>query len=208
MGLNIVLDVYSGAVHLIDDVFYDLLDEIGESFDKNADYSGAFEALKGKYSEEEIATSFSELKKLVEEGQLYTDDFYAEIAKKWNKKSVVKALCLHIAHDCNLRCKYCFADTGEFHGHRSMMSLEVGKAAIDFVIKNSGSRKNIEIDYFGGEPTMNFEVVKGITAYAKEEGEKHGKNFRFTLTTNGLLLNDEMKAYINEKVMRLCSYFL
>ena len=200
MGLNIVLDVYSGAVHLIDDVFYDLLDEIGESFDKDADYSTALDALKSKYSEEEIAESFSELKKLVEEGQLYTDDFYAEIAKQWNKKSVVKALCLHIAHDCNLRCKYCFADTGEFHGHRSMMSLDVGKAAIDFVIKNSGSRKNIEIDYFGGEPTMNFEVVKGITAYAKEQGEKFGKNFRFTLTTNGLLLNDDMKAYINENM--------
>ena len=115
-------------------------------------------------------------------------------------QSVVKALCIHVAHDCNLRCKYCFADTGEFHGGRSLMSAEVGKKAIDFVINNSGNRKNIEIDYFGGEPLMNFGVVKEITEYAKEEAKKHGKNFRFTVTTNGVLLNDDIKQYINENM--------
>ena len=203
MGLNIVLDVYSGAVHVVDDVFYDLLDKIGESFDKNADYSAAAAALSEKYPEEDVKSSLDEVRRLAEEGQLYTDDFYAELAAKWNKKSVVKALCLHVAHDCNLRCKYCFADTGEFHGHRSIMSAEVGKAAIDFVIKNSGSRKNIEIDYFGGEPLMNFGVVKEITEYAKEQGALHGKNFRFTITTNGVLLSDEIKEYVNANMSNI-----
>ncbi|MBS7298662.1 MAG: thioether cross-link-forming SCIFF peptide maturase [Eubacteriales bacterium] len=203
MGLDIVLDVYSGAVHIVDDIFYDLLDKIGESFDKDADYSGIIAELSQKYPESDVKGSFNELKKLVDDGQLYTDDFYAEIAAKWNKKSVVKALCLHIAHDCNLRCKYCFAGTGEYQGHRGMMSAEVGKAAIDFVIKNSGTRRNIEIDYFGGEPLMNFGVVKEITEYAKEQGEEHNKNFRFTLTTNGILLNDEVKAYVNENMSNI-----
>ena len=203
MDLDIVLDVYSGAVHIVDDVFYDILDKIGDEFDKDADYSGIITELSERYPEKDVKDSFNELKKLVDEGQLYTDDFYAEIAAKWNKKSVVKALCLHIAHDCNLRCKYCFAGTGEYQGHRGMMSAEVGKAAIDFVIKNSGTRRNIEIDYFGGEPLMNFGVVKEITEYAKEQGEKHNKNFRFTITTNGLLLNDEVKEYVNENMSNI-----
>ncbi|MBQ8636574.1 MAG: thioether cross-link-forming SCIFF peptide maturase [Clostridia bacterium] len=203
MELNIVLDVYSGAVHIVDDIFYDLVGKIGDDFDKDADYSLIIAELSEKYPESDVKESFNELKKLVDEGQLYTDDFYAEIAAKWNKKSVVKALCLHIAHDCNLRCKYCFAGTGEYQGHRGMMSAEVGKAAIDFVIKNSGTRRNIEIDYFGGEPLMNFGVVKEITEYAKEQGEKHNKNFRFTITTNGLLLNDEVKEYVNENMSNI-----
>ncbi len=203
MGLNIVLDVYSGAVHIVDDIFYDLLDKIGDNFDKDADYSDIIATLGTNYGEEDVKGSFAELKNLVDAGQLYTDDFYAEIAAKWNKKSVVKALCLHIAHDCNLRCKYCFAGTGEYQGHRGMMSAEVGKAAIDFVIKNSGTRRNIEIDYFGGEPLMNFGVVKEITEYAKEQGEKHNKNFRFTITTNGILLNDEVKEYVNANMSNI-----
>lgn len=200
MGMNIVLDVYSGAVHIVDDIFYDVLEAVGDSFDKDADYSKKLSALSEKYPPKSVSDSFCELKELVEAGQLYTDDIYEDIAKNWNKKSVVKALCLHVAHDCNLRCKYCFADTGEFHGHRSVMSAQVGKAAIDFVIKNSGTRKNIEIDYFGGEPLMNFGVVKEITEYAKQQGELHNKNFRFTITTNGILLNDEVKEYINENM--------
>ncbi len=200
MDLNIVLDVYSGAVHIVDDVFYDLVDKIGESFDKSQDYSNIIAEVGRKYSQKEAEESFSELCRLNSEGQLYTEDFYAELAQKWNKKSVVKALCLHVAHDCNLRCKYCFADTGEFQGHRCLMSAEVGRAAIDFVIKNSGSRKNIEIDYFGGEPLMNFDVVKEITEYAKLRGKDSGKNFRFTITTNGILLNDKIKEYINENM--------
>jgi len=203
MGLNIVLDVYSGAVHIVDDVFYDLLDLMEDEYQKDKDYSGILKELSKKYSEDQANESFAELKKLVEAEELMTDDFYQDIAKNWSKKSVVKALCLHIAHDCNLRCKYCFADTGEYKGHRALMSAEVGKKAIDFVIKNSGSRHNIEIDYFGGEPLMNFGVVKEITEYAKEEGKKHNKNFRFTLTTNGILLNDEVKAYVNENMSNI-----
>ena len=187
LGLNIVMDVYSGAVHVVDDVMYDMLDYTLEPFMAEAkcpDYIK--EGLKDKYSEEELEESYAEICALVNAGQLFTDDCYDEIAKNWNKQSVVKALCIHVAHDCNLRCKYCFADTGEFHGGRSLMSAEVGKKAIDFVINNSGNRKNIEIDYFGGEPLMNFGVVKEITEYAKEEAKKHGKNFRFTVTTNGV----------------------
>lgn len=201
LGMNIVMDVYSGAVHVVDDVMYDMLDYILEPFiAEKACPEDIRNALLSKYQENDIEESYREICSIVSAGQLFTDDCYKEIATNWNKQSVVKALCLHIAHDCNLRCKYCFADTGEFHGGRSLMSADVGKRAIDFVINNSGNRHNIEIDYFGGEPTLNFEVVKEITEYAREQGKLHDKNFRFTLTTNGLLLNDEMKAYINENM--------
>lgn len=201
LGLNLVLDVYSGSVNVVDDVFYDMLDFVKEPFSEEKYTEEYFEEkLGGRYSAEQIKEAHDEMLGLFSEGLLFSEDSYAEIARGWNKKSVVKALCLHVAHDCNLRCKYCFADTGEFHGKRSLMSAEVGKAAIDFVIKNSGARKNIEIDYFGGEPLMNFGVVKEITEYAKEQGKIHGKNFRFTITTNGVLLNDEVKKYVNENM--------
>ncbi len=201
MGLNIVLDVYSGSVHVVDDVFYDMLDYTKEPFSAD-DYSLEFflDKLGDRYNKEEIEESYTEMLRLADEGMLFLEDPYGELARRWNKRSAVKALCLHIAHDCNLRCKYCFADTGEFHGRRGMMSAEVGKKAIDFVIKSSGARTNIEIDYFGGEPLMNFGVVKEITEYAREQGKIHGKNFRFTVTTNGILLNDEIKEYINENM--------
>ena len=199
--MNIVLDIYSGAVHVVDDCLYDLLDYLLEPFIAERECpSFIVDELKKKYDEAEIKESYLEVCELVKNGQLFTDDCYEEYAKNWNKQSVVKALCLHIAHDCNLRCKYCFADTGEYHGKRGFMSAETGKKAIDFVIANSGARKNIEIDYFGGEPLMNFDVVKQITEYAKEQGEKHGKNFRFTITTNGILLDDEKKEYINKNM--------
>ena len=201
MGLNIVLDVYSGSVHLVDDAFYDMLDLFGDNFEKEeACPKRVKEELLKKYSENEIDEAYEEMRQLYDENLLFCHEIYREVAKKLHKKSVVKALCLHVAHDCNLRCKYCFADTGEFHGHRSIMSAEVGKKAIDFVIANSGERKNIELDYFGGEPLMNFEVVKEITEYAKKEGEKHGKNFRFTITTNGVLLDEKVKEYVNENM--------
>lgn len=201
LGLNIVLDVYSGSVHVVDDVFYDMLSFTEEPFSEEKYTLPYFiSKMSDKYKTEEITEAFEEMINLFSQGILFSEDLYAGIAKHWNKKSVVKALCLHIAHDCNLRCKYCFADTGEFHGKRSMMSSEVGKKAIDFVIANSGSRKNIEIDYFGGEPLMNFGVVKEITEYAKEQGKIHDKNFRFTITTNGILLNDEVKDYINKNM--------
>lgn len=204
LDLNIVLDVYSGSVHVVDDAFYDLLSYIAEPFDKdNIKIDEIKNRLSDKYTKDEIDEAFSEICELFDEGLLFSEDTYAEIAKKWHKKSVVKALCLHVAHDCNLRCKYCFADTGEYQGKRGLMSAEVGKKAIDFVIKNSGNRKNIEIDYFGGEPLMNFKVVKEITEYAKEQGKIHDKNFRFTITTNGLLLNDEIKEYVNENMSNI-----
>ncbi len=199
-----MLDIYSGAVHVVDDVVYDMLDYISEPFeahDKCPD--DVKNKMKDKYSESELEEAYAEICALFEAGQLFSPDTYEAIAKHWNKRSVVKALCLHVAHDCNLRCKYCFADTGEFHGGRSLMSAEVGKKAIDFVIANSGSRRNIEIDYFGGEPLMNFGVVKEITEYAKEQGKKHDKNFRFTITTNGILLNDEIKNYVNENMSNI-----
>ncbi|MCH5210940.1 MAG: thioether cross-link-forming SCIFF peptide maturase [Oscillospiraceae bacterium] len=201
LGLNIVMDIYSGAVHVLDDVMYDMLDYITEPFTAEDKCPESVKtALNSRYSDEDIEESYREICALHENGQLFTEDCYDEIAKNWNKQSVVKALCIHVAHDCNLRCKYCFADTGEFHGGRSLMSAEVGKKAIDFVISNSGARRNIEIDYFGGEPLMNFDVVKEITEYAKEQGEKHNKNFRFTITTNGILLDDEVMDYINQNM--------
>lgn len=204
LGFNIVLDVYSGAVHVVDDVVYDMLDYIFEPFmAENKCPEFIADKLKNKYADDEIECAYSEICQLSNLGQLFSDDSYEEIAKNWNKRSVVKALCLHVAHDCNLRCKYCFADTGEFHGGRSLMNTETGKKAIDFVIENSGQRKNIEIDYFGGEPLMNFEVVKQITEYAKEQGKKHGKNFRFTITTNGILLNDDIKEYVNKNMSNI-----
>jgi len=197
MELNIVLDVNSGAVHVVDDIVYDMLDFVNEENIQNMP-SDIYEKLYS-YTKEQIDEAYSEIKDLYDNKVLFSVDEYADIAKNWNKRSVVKALCLHIAHDCNLRCKYCFADTGEFNGgERCLMSAETGKKAIDFVIKNSANRKNIEIDYFGGEPLMNFGVVKEITEYAKEQGAVHDKNFRFTITTNGVLLNDEIKEYINE----------
>lgn len=199
--MNIVLDIYSGAVHVVDDCMYDMLDYLLEPFTAESRCPDFIvDELAKKYSKEEIYESYDEICELVKNRQLFTEDCYEKFAKNWNKQSVVKALCLHIAHDCNLRCKYCFAGTGEYHGARGMMSAETGKKAIDFVIANSGSRKNIEIDYFGGEPLMNFDVVKEITEYAKEQGEKHGKNFRFTVTTNGILLDDEKKEYINKNM--------
>lgn len=201
LGLNIVMDIYSGAVHVVDDVMYDMLDYTLEPFFAEKSCPEYIrEGLKDKYAESEIEESYEEICALVNAGQLFTDDCYEEIAKNWNKQSVVKALCLHVAHDCNLRCKYCFAGTGEYSGDRGLMSAETGKRAIDFVIANSAERRNIEIDFFGGEPLMNFDVVKEITEYAKSEGKKHGKNFRLTITTNGILLNDEIKDYINENM--------
>ncbi|MGN1097482.1 MAG: thioether cross-link-forming SCIFF peptide maturase [Clostridia bacterium] len=195
LGQYIVLDVASGAIHSLDEKAYNLLD----CFDENGKFNPGQAEEKG-YVGEEYAEARRELEELICEKLLFTKDIYEEIAKHWDKQSVVKALCLHIAHDCNLRCKYCFADGGEYMGKRELMSAEVGKKAIDFVIKQSQNRKNIEIDFFGGEPLMNFDVVKEITEYAKGQGKLHDKTFRFTITTNGILLDDEKQAYINENM--------
>ncbi len=197
-GTNIVADVYSGAVHVVSDVVYDLLDYITE--DNRTLTDEIVKTLSAKHSEEDIREAYEEISFLAEKDSLFSKDFYSGVVKNWNKQSVVKALCLHITHDCNMRCKYCFADTGEYGGKRSFMSSEVGKKAIDFVIDKSADRKNIEIDFFGGEPLMNFDVVKDIVEYANARAEETGKIFRFTITTNGLLLNDEIEQYINENM--------
>lgn len=195
-GFNIVLDVNSGAVHVVDDAVYDILD-----FYKKLSADQIKDRLKDKYSEKEIEEGIEEIKELEENKMLYSEDVFADVIPKVeNRNPVVKALCLHIAHDCNLKCKYCFAEEGEYHGKRELMSLEVGKKAIDFLIKSSGSRKNLEVDFFGGEPLMNFDVVKGIVEYARSIEKGAGKNFRFTITTNGILLNDEIINYINKNM--------
>ena len=201
---NLVLDVYSGAVHEVDALVMDALDFFGDKRPESAEAPAELiKALSAKYPEEDIRDACSDIYELCGEGLLYTEDEYAEYAKKLKKKSVIKALCLHIAHDCNLRCKYCFAGTGSYSGERSLMPLEVGKRAIDFVIERSGNRKNIEVDFFGGEPLLNFEVVKEIVRYARSREEESGKRFRFTVTTNGLLLDEDKKKFINENMSNI-----
>ncbi|RXE59743.1 thioether cross-link-forming SCIFF peptide maturase [Acetivibrio mesophilus] len=195
MDTNIVVDVNSGAVHVVDDISFDILD-----FYKDYTVDEIKDKLADKYSADEIEEALREIESLRSEGLLYSEDPYKDYIPSMNRKSVVKALCLHISHDCNLRCKYCFASTGDFGGQRTMMSSEVGKKAIDFLISESENRRNLEVDFFGGEPMMNFEVVKEIIEYARHKEKEHNKNFRFTLTTNGLLLNDDNIKYINENM--------
>ena len=195
-GENIVLDVMSGAVHLLDDIAYDVLGCYDSDGTLNPDKLRELT----QYDETQINEAIVDIEYLIDNKMLFTDDPYTEMLPVWTKQTVVKALCLHIAHDCNLRCSYCFADTGEYMGHRSLMSLEVGKKAIDFLIENSGNRRNLEVDFFGGEPLMNFDVVKGIVEYAREREKESDKNFRFTNTTNAMLLDEEKRAYINENM--------
>ena len=153
------------------------------------------------YTEEETAEAVDEILLLAQEGQLYTEDIYENYIDSFkNRETVVKALCLHIAHDCNLACRYCFAEEGEYHGRRAIMSYEVGKKALDFLVANSGNRTNLEVDFFGGEPLMNWEVVKQLVAYGRSLEEEHHKKFRFTITTNGVLLNDEILEFVNKEM--------
>ncbi|MDV9246978.1 thioether cross-link-forming SCIFF peptide maturase [Clostridioides difficile] len=194
-GYNIVLNVNGGAVHVLDDVAYDLLD-----FYKEKSKEEILEILKSKYQEEKINEAYEEILNLEKEGLLYTEDTYQYHPSFVHREPVVKALCLNVAHDCNLKCKYCFAAQGDFGGEKELMSFEVGKAAIDYLIANSGSRKNLEIDFFGGEPLMNFEVVKQLVDYGRSVEKDYNKNIRFTITTNGVLLNDEIIDYINENM--------
>lgn len=201
-GYNIVMDVCSGAVHVVDDVTYDIIGiyEENNKQQKETTLDSVRDRLSG-YSEEELRESLEEVEALKERGELFAEDEYEQFVMDFKKrKTVVKALCLHIAHDCNLGCRYCFAEEGEYHGDRSMMSLEVGKQALDFLVANSGSRRNLEVDFFGGEPTMNFEVVKELVRYGRSLEEPHNKKFRFTLTTNGILLNDEIMEFANEEM--------
>ncbi len=195
---NIVLDVFSGSVHVVDDVVYDII-----SMYKNKDLDSIYKEITAKYpdvSREDIDECISDIKELEKSGKLYTEDEYADLAFDFKKRNtVIKALCLHIAHTCNLNCEYCFASQGKYHGERALMSLEVGKRAIDFLIENSGKRHNLEVDFFGGEPLMNFDVVKGIVGYARSIEKKFDKNFRFTLTTNGVLVDDEVIDFANKE---------
>lgn len=195
-GYNIVLDVNSGAVHIVDEVVYDVL----PLFETHAE-SEIESCLKGRYPVEEIREAVAEISQLKEAGELFTPDEYEDYIEGFgNRPTVVKALCLHIAHDCNLACRYCFAQEGEYHGKRALMSFETGKAALDFLIANSGNRRNLEVDFFGGEPTLNFQVVKDLTAYGREQEKLHNKKFRFTLTTNGVLLNEEIMEFANREM--------
>ncbi len=193
---NIVMDVHSGAIHLLDEIAYDIVEEVVAHKKEEV-----IEKYKDKYSQEDLNEAIEELSELVESGMLGTEDAYKDLVPAFMaRQPVVKALCLHVAHDCNLKCKYCFAGEGEYHGARGMMSIEVGKAAIDFLAKNSGNRKNIEVDFFGGEPLMNFEMVKQVVDYARSIEAETNKQFRFTMTTNGVLLNDEIIAYLNKEM--------
>ena len=195
-GYDIVLDVNSGAIHVVDDVTYDVI----------ALYEGhtreeIVNSLRERYPETEVEEALDEVQMLVDNEELFTKDTYENYIMDFKKRpTVVKALCLHIAHDCNLACQYCFAEEGEYHGRRALMSFEVGKKALDFLIANSGNRRNLEVDFFGGEPLMNWQVVKDLVAYGREQEKLHDKKFRFTLPTNGVLLNDEVMEFCNREM--------
>lgn len=201
-GFYILLDINSGAVHVVDKIIFDLLDIISLK-SLQADEKISNKILENKnlrqYSQKDIIEAYDEILYLYKNKQLFSEDTYQDFVSD-QFKMPLKAMCLHIAHDCNLRCKYCFASTGDFGASRSLMSLEVGKKAIDFLIKKSENRKNLEVDFFGGEPLMNFEVVKKIIKYARKQEKIHDKNFRFTITTNGILLDDEKIDFINKEM--------
>ncbi|WP_194191339.1 thioether cross-link-forming SCIFF peptide maturase [Clostridium chrysemydis] len=191
-----ILDVNTGAVHVVDELVYDLVDD-----EKLREKEVLLSELKDKYKEEELSEAYDEIKQLVDEGLLYTKDMYEDIAhSSMDDRDYIKAVCLNIIHGCNLRCKYCFADEGEYHGHKGVMTLDTAKKAIDYVVKRSGPRRNIEIDLFGGEPTMIMDTIKDIIAYARENEEKWKKNIRFTMTTNATLLNDDMMDFMDKEM--------
>ena len=199
-GYNIVLDVCSGAVHAVDEIAYDII-SLFETETKEeicAKIGAAYPAV----SAEEIAECYDQVAELKEEGLLFAPDTFASMAGDLKNKTagVVKALCLHVAHTCNLNCSYCFASQGNYHGDRGVMSFEVGKRALDFLIENSGTRHNLEVDFFGGEPLMNFQVVKDLVAYARSIEKQHNKNFRFTLTTNGVLIDQDVIDFANKEM--------
>lgn len=197
-GYNIVLDVNSGGVHVVDDLTYDLLDNTEPPFDEPISQK-ALDKLSKIYKIEDIKECYMELRSLYNDHILFSEDDYEKYAR-YSVASPVKAMCLHIAHDCNLRCEYCFASTGDFGEGRKLMTFETGKKAIDFLIEKSLDRQTLELDFFGGEPLMNFEVVKQIVIYAREQEKIHNKKFRFTITTNGMLLSDDKIDFINEEM--------
>ncbi len=201
-GYNIVLDTCSGSVHSVDDVAYDII-----SLFKTESESEIISTILKKYKDlpdvtrEEIEECLNDIKELEENGLLFSEDEFEKLAYDYkNNSRIIKALCLHISHTCNLNCSYCFASQGKYQGERALMSFEVGKRAFDFLIENSGTRRNLEVDFFGGEPLMNIEVVKQLVAYARSIEKQHNKNFRFTLTTNGVLLDDEIIDFLNKEM--------
>lgn len=195
-GNFFILDVNTGAVHVVDELVYDILDDSNLKSKEEV-----LTNLKGKYEESVIGEAYDEIEELVKEGILYSEDQYEEIAHgSMDDRDYIKAVCLNIIHGCNLRCKYCFADEGEYHGHKGVMDIDTAKKAIDYVVKRSGPRRNIEIDLFGGEPTMIMDTIKEIIAYAREHEKEWKKNIRFTMTTNATLLNDEMMEFMDKEM--------
>ena len=200
-GYNIVLDTCSGSVHVVDEVAYDII-----AMYKEKDNSEIVKYITETYKNEEITEQdvldcIEDVKSLEDAGKLYTPDTYEGMAFDFkNRNTVIKALCLHVAHTCNLNCAYCFASQGKYHGERALMSFEVGKRALDFLIENSGTRHNLEVDFFGGEPLMNWDVVKELVSYARVQEKIHNKNFRFTLTTNGVLVDDDVIDFCNKEM--------
>ena len=201
-GFNIVLDTYSGSVHCVDDLSYDIIALYNEKKSKDEIKSLMLDKYKKDgISEKDILDTFSEVDQLIESGQLFTDDVFKNANLDLKKRdSVIKAMCLHVAHTCNLNCEYCFAGQGRYHGKDAIMSFEVGKKALDFLVENSGSRHNLEVDFFGGEPLVNFNVVKELVKYARSIEKEKNKHFRFTLTTNGVLLNDDVIDFLNKEM--------
>lgn len=198
-GFNIVLDTYSGAVHCVDDLSYDII-ELYEQKDKEEIKKEMLEKYKN-LTKADLEETIKEIENLKNNGKLFSKDIYEGKNLDLKKRdSVVKALCLHIAHTCNLNCEYCFAGQGKYHGEDALMSFEVGKQAIDFLVKNSGTRKNLEVDFFGGEPLVNFDVVKQIVKYARSIEKENNKHFRFTLTTNGVLLDEDVIDFLNKEM--------
>ena len=201
-GYNIVLDTCSGSVHTVDEVAYDIIAMYKESTPEEI-----VKVIMERYgnlpdvNEEEILACIEDIKALEAAGKLFSEDKYESLAYNFkNNSNVIKALCLHVAHTCNLNCSYCFASQGKYQGDRALMSFEVGKQAFDFLIANSGTRHNLEVDFFGGEPLMNFDVVKQLVAYARSIEKEKGKNFRFTLTTNGMLIDDDVIDFANREM--------
>ena len=195
----IVMDINSGAVHVVDPVVFDALDHIT---DRQYDRAAVIQALRNRYPIQEIEDALADINELIGQGMLFAED-EADLSLFDRRQSVIKAMCLHVAHDCNIRCEYCFGDTGAFQGDRCLLSLETGKKAIDFLIRESGARHNLEIDFFGGEPLLNFEIVKQLVEYGRSVEKEHHKNIRFTITTNGVLLDDEKIDYINENMVNV-----
>lgn len=202
-GYNIVLDICSGSVHVVDEVAYDII-EIFEEKTKEEVLSLISQKYAGRedITDNDLEECYQQVEELKNQGKLFAPDTFEAAANTLKEKTsgVIKALCIHIAHTCNLNCEYCFASQGKYHGERAIMSIEVGKRALDFLVENSGTRRNLEVDFFGGEPLMNFHVVKEMVAYARSIEKEHNKNFRFTLTTNGLLIDDDVIEFANKEM--------